>query len=155
MLRQNESRSFLWKNLIDPCVPWRQIRQKMMAIAGIIPVAKWQSWTAIRWRLQIMQKGMRKTRFEICWSRNMSTSIGVSAKKWQELSQLPITSSGDICMPACKLHRHQRVSSGWLHLIKRVVWSRCGSCNNLSKYAAKNRWRKRQQKLKTQLESFW
>jgi len=41
MLRQNESRAFLEKYLNDPRVPWRHKRPKMMAIAGIIPVAKW------------------------------------------------------------------------------------------------------------------
>ena len=40
MLRQNESRAFLGKYLNDPHVPWRHKRQKMMAIAEIIPVAK-------------------------------------------------------------------------------------------------------------------
>jgi len=38
MLRKNESRAFLGKYLNDPRVPWRH---KVMAIAGIIPVAKW------------------------------------------------------------------------------------------------------------------
>ena len=41
MLRQNESRAFLGKYLNDSRVPWRHKRQKMMAIARIIPVAKW------------------------------------------------------------------------------------------------------------------
>jgi len=41
MLRQNESRAFLGKYLSDPRVPWRHKRREMMAIAGIIPVAKW------------------------------------------------------------------------------------------------------------------
>jgi len=40
MLRQNESGAFLGKYLNDPRVPWRQKRRKIMAIAGIIPVAK-------------------------------------------------------------------------------------------------------------------
>jgi len=44
MLRQIESRAFLpdlGKYLNDPRVPWRHERREMMAIAGIIPVAKW------------------------------------------------------------------------------------------------------------------
>jgi len=41
MLRQNESRAFLGKYLNDPHVPWKHKRREMMAIAGIIPVAKW------------------------------------------------------------------------------------------------------------------
>ena len=36
-----ESRAFLGKYLNDPHVPWRHKRREMMAIAGIIPVAKW------------------------------------------------------------------------------------------------------------------
>ena len=41
MLRPNESRAFLGKYLNDPRVPWRHKRRETMAIAGIIPVAKW------------------------------------------------------------------------------------------------------------------
>ena len=41
MLRQNESRAFLGKYLNDPCVSWRHQMREMMAIAGILPVAKW------------------------------------------------------------------------------------------------------------------
>jgi len=40
-LRQNESRAFLGKYLNDPHVPWREKKREMMAIAGIILVAKW------------------------------------------------------------------------------------------------------------------
>jgi len=40
-LRQNESRAFLGKYLNDLRVPWRHKWREMMAIAGIIPVAKW------------------------------------------------------------------------------------------------------------------
>ena len=38
MLQQNESRAFLGKYLLR--VPWRHTRREMIAIAGIIPVAK-------------------------------------------------------------------------------------------------------------------
>jgi len=41
MLQQNKSRAFLGRYLNDPRVPWRHKRREMMAIAGIIPVAKW------------------------------------------------------------------------------------------------------------------
>ena len=41
MLTQNESRAFLGRYLNDPRVPWRHKRREMMAIAGIIQVAKW------------------------------------------------------------------------------------------------------------------
>ena len=58
---------------------------------------------------------------KICQKRRMGTSTVLSAMEWRQPSQLPTTSSGDICMPAYKLHKHQRVSSGLSHLIKRVV----------------------------------
>jgi len=41
MSRHNESRAFLGKYLNDPRVPRRHKRREMMAIARIIPVAKW------------------------------------------------------------------------------------------------------------------
>jgi len=41
MLRQNGSTAFLGKHLIDLPVPSGHERRKMMAIAEIIPVAKW------------------------------------------------------------------------------------------------------------------
>ena len=41
MLRQNESRAFLGKYLNDLRVPWRHKRREIIAIAGIILVAKW------------------------------------------------------------------------------------------------------------------
>jgi len=81
----------------------------------------------------------------------MGTSAGLSAMEWQQPSWLPTTSSGDICMPVCKLHKHQWVSSGLSHLIKRAVGARCGRRKSLSRYAADNRWRKRQQTLKKSL----
>ena len=54
---------------------------------------------------------------KICQKRRMGTSTVLSAMEWRQPSQLPTTSSGDICMPACKLHKHQQVSSG----LSRVV----------------------------------
>jgi len=41
MLRPNESRAFFGKYLNDPRVPLGHKRRETMAIAGIIPVAKW------------------------------------------------------------------------------------------------------------------
>jgi len=41
ILWQNESRAFLGKYLNNRRVPWRHKGREMMAIAGIIPVAKW------------------------------------------------------------------------------------------------------------------
>jgi len=35
----------------------------------------------------------------------MGTSTVPSAMKWRQPSRLPTTSSGDICIPACKLHK--------------------------------------------------
>jgi len=110
--------------------------------------------TAVRYRLEIIQKGTGTTRWEHCkFGRDVwaYTSTVLSVMEWRQPSKLPTTSSGDICMPACKLHKHQRVSSGLCHLRKRVVWTRCGSMKSMRRYAAENRWRKRQQKLKNDL----
>jgi len=63
----------------------------------------------------------------------MGTSTVLSAMEWRQLSRLPTTASGHICMPACKLHKHQRLSSGLSHLIKRVVWVHCGRRTSLSR----------------------
>jgi len=45
MFRKNEGRAFLGKFPNDPRVPWRHKKREMMAIAGIIPVAKWLAKT--------------------------------------------------------------------------------------------------------------
>jgi len=50
----------------------------------------------------------------------MGTSTVLSAMEWQQPSRLSTTSPEDICMPACKMHKHQRVSSGLSPLIKRA-----------------------------------
>ena len=51
LLQQNESTAFLGKYLNDPCVPWRHKRREMMAIAGIIPVAKIKQQSDVSCRL--------------------------------------------------------------------------------------------------------
>ena len=125
MLRQNESRAFLGQYLNDPRFPWRHKGREMMAIAGIIPVAKWlakikqQSDVSFDYAKGHENNAVRA--LEICQKRRMGTSTVLSAMEWRQPSRLPTTSSGDICMPAYKLHKHQRVSSGLSHLIKRVV----------------------------------
>jgi len=83
----------------------------------------------------------------------MGTSTVLSAMEWRQLSRLPTTSSWDICMPARKLHKHQRVSSDMSHLIKRVVWARCGKSKSLSRYAPEICRLQRQQTLKKR--SLW
>jgi len=114
MLRQNKSRAFLGKYLNDPIVPWGHKRQELMAIARIIPVAKWLA--KIKQRLDVscrLCKGHENNAvrtMKICQKRRMGTSTVLSAMEWRQPSRLPTTSSGDICMPACKLHKHQRVS---------------------------------------------
>jgi len=123
MLRQNESRAFLGKCLNDPRVPWSLKRREMMAIAGIIPVVKWLA--KIIQRSDVSCRLCKRAREQ----RGASTenlpeeTYGhvLSAMEWRQPSRLPTTSSGDICMQAYKLHKHQRVSSGLSHLIKRVV----------------------------------
>jgi len=127
MLRQNERRAFVGKYLSDLRVPWRHKRREMMAIAGIIAVAKWLA--KLKQRSDVTSavdyaKGHENytvQTLKIYQKRRMGTSTVLSAMEWQQLSRLHTTLSGDICMPACKLHKHQRVSSGLSHLIKRVV----------------------------------
>ena len=122
MLRQNESRAFLKKYLNDLRVPWRHKRREMMAIAGIISVAKWLAKSnndqmyAVGYAEGHENNAVRALR--ICQKRRMGTSTVLSAMKWQQTSRLPTTSSGDICMPAYKLHKHQQISSGLSHLKK-------------------------------------
>jgi len=42
---------------------------------------------------------------KICWKRRIGTSTVLSVMEWRQPSRLPTTSSGDICTPACKLHK--------------------------------------------------
>ena len=125
MLRQNESRAFLGKYLNDPRVPWRHKRQEMMAIAGIIPVAKRltkiKQQSDVSCRLCQKARAQRGASTENLPGRCMGTSTVLSAMKWPQPSWLPTTSSGDICGSACKLHKHQQVSSDLSHLTKRLV----------------------------------
>ena len=133
-LRQNESRALLGKYLNDPRVPWRHKRREMpvMAIAGIIPVAKWlakiKQPSDVSCRLckrAREQRGASTKNLpeEACGHISSAFCDGMATTVccFILLSRLPTTSSGDICMPACKLHKHQRVNSGLSHLIKRVV----------------------------------
>ena len=68
MLKQNESRAFLGRNLNDPCVPWRHKRREIMSIAGTIPVAKWlakiKKQSDVGCRLCKRALEQRSTRFE-------------------------------------------------------------------------------------------
>jgi len=127
MFLQNESRAYLGKYLNDPRVPWRHKRQEMMpvAIAGIIPVAKRltkiKQQSDVSCRLCQKARAQRGASTENLPGRCMGTSTVLSAMKWPQPSWLPTTSSGDICMPACKLHKHQRASSVLSHLINRAV----------------------------------
>ena len=125
MLRQNESRAFSGKYLNDPRVPWRHKRQEMMAIAGTIPVAKWlaeiKRRSDVGCRLCKRAREQRGASTENCRRRRVGTSTVLSVMDWRQPSWLPTTSSGDICMPACKLLKQLRVSSGLSHLMKRVV----------------------------------
>jgi len=115
MLRQNESRAFLGKYLSDPRVFWGQKRREMIAIAGIIPVDKWLA--KIKQRSDVRCRLCKRAREQRCASTenfpeetyghmNIVQTM-LSAMEWRQLSRLPTTSSGDICMPACKLHKHQ------------------------------------------------
>jgi len=127
MLRQNESRAFLGKYLNDPRVPWRHKRRDLMAIAGIILVAKWLATFAQRSDVSCRlcksareQRGASTENLPEETYGHITVTV-LSAMEWRQPSRLPTPSSGDICMPAYKLHKHQRVSSGLSHLMKRVV----------------------------------
>ena len=127
ILRQNESRAILGKYLNDLRVPWRHKRREMMVIAGIIPVAK--QLAKIKQQLDVGCRLCKRARQplnavrapNICRKRRIGMSIVPSAMEWRQPSRLSTTSSGDICMPAYMLHKHQRVSSGLSHMRKRVV----------------------------------
>jgi len=110
MVRQNESRALLRKYLNDPRVPLRHKRREMMAIAGTILVAKWlvkiKQRSDVSCRLCKRAREQRGASTENCQKRRMGTSTVLSVMEWQQPSRLPTTSSGDICMPACKLHKH-------------------------------------------------
>ena len=92
----------------------------MMAIAGIFPVAKWLA--KIKQRSDVSCRLCKKAREQrgasteklpeeaYCQKRRGTSSV-LSAMEWQQPSRLPTTSSGNICMPAYKLHKHQRVST--------------------------------------------
>jgi len=120
-LRQNESRAFLGKYLNELRVPWRHERREMMTIAGIIPVAKWLA--KIKERSDVGCRLCTRAREQ----RGASTenmpeeTYGHINSAFCDGMATTNTSSGDMCMPACKLHEHQRVSSGMPHLIKRAV----------------------------------
>jgi len=60
MLRQNESRAFLGKYLNDMGVPWRHKRREMVAIAGVIPAAKWLA--KIKQRSDVSSRLWKKAR---------------------------------------------------------------------------------------------
>ena len=147
ILRKNESRAFLGKYLNDPRVPWRHKRREMMVIAGIIQVAKWLA--------EIKQRSDIACRL---WKRAREQH-GASTENLPEETYGHINSAfcngSHGCPPphletSVRQHascKHQRVSSGLSCLIRRVVWTRCGRRKSLSRYAAENRLRKRQQKL--------
>ena len=131
MLRQNESKAILGKYSNDPRVRWRHKRREMMAIAGTILSAKWLA--KIKWRSDVgcrLRKRAREQHGASTGNLQEETyghinsdfcdGMATTVCCFILLSRLPTTSSGDICVPACKLHKHQRVSSGLSHLIRRL-----------------------------------
>jgi len=93
MPRQNESRAFLGKYLNDPRVPWKLKRRQMMAIAGIIPVARWfakiKRRSDVGCRLCKRAREQRGASTEICRKRRIGTSTVLSAMEWLQPSRLP------------------------------------------------------------------
>jgi len=87
MLWQSESRAFLGKYLNDPRVSWRHKRREMMAIAGIILVAKWlakmKQQSDVSCRLCKRAREQHAVRApKICRKRRMGTSTVLSAIEW-------------------------------------------------------------------------
>jgi len=143
MLRQNESRAFLGEYLNDLCVPWRHKRREMIAIAGIIAVAKWLA--KIKQRSDVSCRLCKRAREQ----RGASTE-NLPEEKYGHISTafcdrmaITVTAAHHFIWrhlyasmqaaqrPANKL----RLS----HLIKRVVLTRCGRSKSLSRYTAENR----------------
>jgi len=124
MLQKNESRAFLSKYLNDPRVPWRHKRREMIVIARVILVAKWLA--KIKQRSDV---GCRlcKTAREQRGAKFAGRDVWAHQEcllRWKgdnRHSCPPLHLETSICMPACKLHKHQQVSSGLSHLIKRIV----------------------------------
>ena len=111
-------------------VPWRHKRREMMVIAGIIPVAKLLANIIRRsdvdcrlCKRALEQRGASMENLLEKMYRHINSTSVSSAMEWRQQSRLPTTSSGDICTPACKLHKHQQVSSDLSNWIKRVVWT--------------------------------
>jgi len=70
--------------------------------------------------LQIMQKGMRTSGTST--ENLLEETYGHINNAFCDGMTTTITAAHrDICMPACKLHKHQGVGSGMSHLIKGVV----------------------------------
>jgi len=120
---QNESTAFLGKDLNDPRVLWRR---EMIAIAEIIPVAKWPA--KMKQRSDVSCRLCKKAREQ----RGASTenlpeeTYGHINSAFCDGMATTVTAAHHFmwrhfCMPAYKLHKHQQVSSGLSHLIKRVV----------------------------------
>ena len=148
--RTQEVRTCLW----DIKGHQRGGNDSSAAIAWIVSESVAKCRTKIKLRLDVdcrLRKRVweqRSAGIEICQRRRRGTSAVPSATEWQQLSRQQTISSEEICMPACKLHKHQRVSSGLSNLTKRVVMACCDRRKSLSRYAVENFQvlRKRQQK---------
>jgi len=128
MLLQNKSRAFLRKYLNDPRVPWRHKRREMIAIAGIILVAKWLA--KIKQRSDVSCRLCKRAREQ----RGTSTE-NLPEETYRHINSafcdgmtsddnrhgcLPLHLKTSVCQHASCTNA-QQVSSGLSHLIKRVV----------------------------------
>jgi len=155
MLRQKESRAFLRKYLNDLRFPWRQKRRETMAIAGIIPVAKWlakiKQQSDVRCRLYKRAQEQRGASIEdlpeetyghinSAFCDGMATSVTTAhhfiRRHLYDSMQAAQT-------PASKL----RFVTPDKERIMNTSWQEEDFEQTL-RYAAENRSRKRQQKLK-------
>ena len=143
------------KYLNDLRVPWRHKRWEMMAIAEIIPVAKW--FAKIKQRSDVSCRLCKRAREQ----------RGASTEKLPEETHGHINSAFCDGMTTTFTAAHHFI---WRHLHasmqaartpasrlrfvtpdKESSITRCGRREILSRYAAENHWRERQQTLKKRL----
>jgi len=105
MLRRNESRVFLQKDLNDPRVPWIHKRREMMAIGGIILVAKWLA--KMRWRSDVGCRLCKRAREQRSAStENLPRRMGSNVWAHQ---QCLLRWNGDNCHSCPPLHMETSV----------------------------------------------
>ena len=110
MLLQNESKAFLEKYLNDLRAPWRHQNREIMAIAGIIPVAKWLA--KIKQRSDVncrLCKRAREQRGASTENLPEETYEHINSAFCDQMATTVTAAHHFIwryLFPACKLHKH-------------------------------------------------